>query len=544
MISLKLSLKKWLLIVVGILVVLVIVLATVIYVRARHSEERFREFVVEQLSDRFQSDVELKALHVKVFPRIGVEGEDLQLHRRNSPIPQPLIRIGRFYFAVNILGLLRPIKHIPLVQIDDMVITMPPRSQQGDQAQNQEPTDNEAKGKRKPRVVVDKIVCKDTDILIMPKQANKVPLDWDIHDLVLYSVGPNQPAPFKGTLTNGKPKGEIATHGLFGPWDANDPGNTPVSGQYEFSNADLGPFPGIAGTLSSTGKYSGVLSELEVDGKTDTPNFSLDKVGKPVPLHTEFWATVDGTNGDTILHPVNGTLANTFMIVNGKVEGIPQKGHLIITDVSVPNGRIQDILSLAMNSTKPLMSGPVKIRAKLIIPPGKQNTLDKMVLDGQFGVEDATWSNPELREKLKSLSRAAEGKPGDEDAGSAVSDLKGSFHLEKGVINFHNLTFSVDGADISLAGTYDLRGGELDMKGKLRLQAKISQTVTGVKSFFLKAVDPFLSKNGAGTELPLTITGTQDKPVFGVSVFHKTIKKDLGDSKNSKESDQSSPHRR
>ena len=541
MISLKFSLKKWLLIVASVLVVLVIVLATVIYVRARHSEERFREFVVEQLSDRFQSDVELKALHVKVFPRIGVEGEDLQLHRRNSPIPQPLIRIGRFYFAVNILGLLRPIKHIPLVQIDDMVITMPPRSQQGDQAQNQEPSNNDAKGKGKPRVVVDKIVCKDTDILIMPAQANKVPLDWDIHDLVLYSVGPNQPAPFKGRLTNGKPKGEIATHGLFGPWDANDPGNTPVSGQYEFSDADLGPFPGIAGTLSSTGKYSGVLSELEVDGKTDTPNFSLDKVGKPVPLHTDFWATVDGTNGDTILHPVNGTLANTFMIVNGKVEGIPQKGHLITTDVSIPNGRIQDILSLAMNSAKPLMSGPVKIKAKLTIPPGKENTLDKMILDGQFGVEDATWSNPELREKLKSLSRAAEGKPGDEDAGSAVSDLKGSFHLEKGVINFHYLTFSVEGADISLAGTYDLRGGDLDMKGKLRLQAKISQTVTGVKSFFLKAVDPFLSKNGAGTELPLTITGTRDKPVFGVSVFHKTIKKGLGDSKDS---DQSSPNRR
>jgi hypothetical protein len=109
------------------------------------------------------------------------------------------------------------------------------------------------------------------------------------------------------------------------------------------------------------------------------------------------------------------------------------------------------------------------------------------------------------------------------------------------VINFHNLTFSVEGADISLAGTYDLRGGELDMKGTLRLQAKISQTVTGVKSFFLKAVDPFLSKNGAGTELPLTITGTRDKPVFGVSVFHKTIKKGLGDSKDS---DQSSQHRR
>lgn len=539
MISLTLSLKKWLLIVAGTLAVLVIVLAAVICVRARHSEERFREFVVEQLSERFQSDVELKAIHVKVFPRIGVEGDDLQLHRKNSPIPQPLIRIGRFYFAVSIVGLLRPIKHIPLVQIDDMVITMPPRRQHGSDQANRESDNGQPKLKSKPRVVVDKIVCRNTDILIMPSQAGKVPLDWDIHDLVLYSVGPIRPAPFKGTLTNGKPIGEIATHGLFGPWDANDPGNTPVSGEYDFSGADLGPFPGIAGTLSSTGKYSGVLSELEVDGQTDTPNFSLDKVGKPVPLHTEFWATVDGTNGDTILHPVNGTLAKTFMIVNGTVEGIPQKGHLVTTDVSVPDGRIQDILSLAMSSEKPLMSGPVRIKAKLIIPPGKDNTLDKMILDGQFGVEDARWNNPQLRERLKSLSRTAEGKPEDQDAGSAVSDLKGSFHLEKGVVAFRNLAFSVQGADISLAGTYDLRGGKLDMKGKLRLQAKISQTVTGAKSFFLKALDPFLSKNGAGTELPLTITGTRDKPVFGVSVFHKTITKGLADTKDSK---QDNPH--
>jgi len=49
-----------------------------------------------------------------------------------------------------------------------------------------------------------------------------------------------------------------------------------------------------------------------------------------------------------------------------------------------------------------------------------------------------------------------------------------------------------------------------------------------VKSFFLKAIDPLFSKHGAGTELPITITGTQEAPVFGVSVFHKKIEKQLG----------------
>jgi hypothetical protein len=62
----------------------------------------------------------------------------------------------------------------------------------------------------------------------------------------------------------------------------------------------------------------------------------------------------------------------------------------------------------------------------------------------------------------------------------------------------------------------------------LRLQAKLSQTVTGKKSFFLKAVDPFFNKEGAGTLLPITITGKREAPTLGVSAFHKTFKRSLG----------------
>jgi len=67
----------------------------------------------------------------------------------------------------------------------------------------------------------------------------------------------------------------------------------------------------------------------------------------------------------------------------------------------------------------------------------------------------------------------------------------------------------------------------------LKLQAKLSQTVTGVKSFFLKAVDPFFEKNGAGTDIPITVTGTRDNPLIGVSIFHKKIEKKIGGSKSS-----------
>jgi VCBS repeat-containing protein len=151
-----------------------------------------------------------------------------------------------------------------------------------------------------------------------------------------------------------------------------------------------------------------------------------------------------------------------------------------------------------------------------------------MMLDGSFAITNARWSSSEVREKLQSFSRHAQGQPSDEDAGSAVTDMKGVFVLKDNVIHFSKLTFSVPGADVELAGNYEIDGRKIDMQGKLKMQAKLSQTVTGAKSFFLKAIDPFFSKNGAGTELPITISGTEDKPVMGVTVFHKKFEKQMG----------------
>jgi hypothetical protein len=505
-----------------------------VYWRAIHMDQYLRPWMVAALSDRFDSRVELAALHVSVLPRPSVTGENLTIYFHHRDDVPPLIHVDRFSFHLELLNLLQLPHRVDEALVENMTITIPPRGEGKPEATKKEKSQSEA-----PSVILDRVVCKNTVLLMLPKKQQpgkpeKEPLEWDIHDLNLYSASAEKPFSFHGTLTNAKPKGEIDATGDFGPWDLDDPGLTPVNGTYKFTNADLGPFPGIAGILSSNGKYVGHLSELEVDGETDTPDFSLDKVGKPVPLHTEYSATVDGTNGDTILHPVRATLVHSVIIAEGSVINEKGKGHNIALDVSAPNAHIQDILRLAVNSDKPILSGPAKIKAKLLLPPGKEKVLEKMILDGEVGVEDARWSSPELREKLEALSRRAEGKPSDEDAGSAVSDLKGKFRVEKGIVTFSSLTFGVPGAAIDLAGTYEIKSGQLDFKGHLRMQAKISQTVTGTKSFFLKAIDPFFEKNGAGSEIPISITGTRESPTIGVTVFRKTIKKDLKESQNNK----------
>jgi len=51
--------------------------------------------------------------------------------------------------------------------------------------------------------------------------------------------------------------------------------------------------------------------------------------------------------------------------------------------------------------------------------------------------------------------------------------------------------------------------------------------VTGKKSFFLKAVDPFFRKNGV-TEIPVKITGTKDAPKYGLDLHDKANKEPAG----------------
>jgi hypothetical protein len=206
------------------------------------------------------------------------------------------------------------------------------------------------------------------------------------------------------------------------------------------------------------------------------------------------------------------------------VRSSSKQGHLISLNIYAPNARLQDILRLATKSQEPVMTGSVNLKTKMLLPPGKEKVVHRLVLDGDFGVNDAEFASVEVREKLESLSRHALGLPKDVDAGSAVTDLLGHFHLEHDLAAFEQLHFSVPGAEVRLKGNYALPSETLDFQGDLRMQAKLSQTVTGKKSFFLKLADPFFKKDGAGSVVPIRITGTRDDPKFALALFGKKQK--------------------
>ena len=482
-----------------------------------------RTRVIDTLSNRLNSRVELASFQVSVVNGIEVSGGGLKLFGKEDPNPyepgiQPLISIQEFRFQTSLRSLFRSPMHVETVYVKGLELNLPPKG-------NRQEMTNMGSRTPKTTIYVDQFVCEDTKLVINTSKPGKPPLEFAIANLKMKDVGPGQPFQFNATLVNPKPVGNIQSSGLFGPWQQDSPRDTPVQGDYSFNKADLSTIKGIGGTLSSTGEYSGTLSNIVVHGKTDTPDFRIATSGHAVPLHTEFHAVVDGTSGDTYLQPVNATFLRTSFTANGSVVRMSTpKGHDIELDVVLDGARIEDLLQLGVRTDPPVMTGPVEMKTRLSLVPGDASVADRLKLAGSFHVLDAHFTNEKVQGKLDSLSLRSQGKPRQAQEHSeedVAVDLRGVFILKDGLLSLSFLHFLIPGTHIDMTGDYGLDGKEFDFHGTARLDAKVSQMTTGWKSILLKPVDPFFSKGGAGTEVPIRITGTQSEPHIGLDFGHK-----------------------
>ena len=469
-------------------------------------ERNARADVIAGLRKQFASDVALGDLKFSFFPRVRASGENLVLRFGGRTDLPPLIAVKRFTVAASFAGFLRSPMHIGSVTLEGLEVHIPPK-QSGDSGAR-------ASGSS---FVVDDVIADGAVLEILPGDPGKNPLKFEIRRLRLGSAGSSSMA-FHAELMNALPPGLIQSDGHLGAWRAKDPGATAVSGQYTFRNADLGVFKGIKGTLSSDGRYQGELAKIEVRGTADVPNFMLEIAGNPVDLKTTFAATVDGIHGDTDLHPVEATIGNSEFQVTGSIErGAIAHGKEIDLNAKSTRSSLQDLLRLAVRGRKAPITGVVGFDSRIRIPPGPDAVIRKLQLNGQFNASDVKFTDAEVQDKMASLSHRAEGEPRDHDP--AVSGLMaGHFILDKGIMSLPRLEFDLPGAKVNLDGTYTLAGGAIDFKGNARLDAKISQMTTGLKSLLLKPVDPLFRHDGAGAVVPIRVSGTRGDPSFRLDI--------------------------
>jgi hypothetical protein len=265
-----------------------------------------------------------------------------------------------------------------------------------------------------------------------------------------------------------------------------------------------------------------------VNGETDTPDFTIKVGGHPFPLHVKYKALVDGTNGDTRLEDIDAKFLNSYLKAHGAVLDAPKGTHggrTVALDVVMDKARIEDIMKMAVKTPTPPMTGALRMKTKFLLPPGDRDVSERLRLDGDFAIAQARFTSYDVQGKIEELSKRASARTAEARRDEVASNFQGKFKLADGQLELPQLTFDVPGAKVELAGVYGLKDETIDFKGQLLLDAKVSETVTGVKSVLLKVVDPlFKREDGTGSAIPIKITGSRNAPQFGLDakrVFKK-----------------------
>lgn len=513
------------------------VASVAIYIVARHAVENaapyIRQQAIQYLQDRFDADVEIGELDINL-PAIsgwkraltkthggsaGVTAREVTLRRKGRASEPPILRMGSFSFSVD-LGVLEKQekfggKHeIRAVYVQNLEINVPPK---GDRSVRSAAAGGGSGAGAAKNVVIENVFISAARLIVHPRDTTKRPLDISLHRLHLKAATLTDPLQYEASLQIPKPPGQIESTGSFGPWDKDDPGSSPLQGKYTYRYADLGIFPAIAGILSSTGEFRGELSRISAQGEASVPDFRLTSAGNPMPLKTTFEAEIDGTNGNTVLKPIHAQLGKSKFVTSGSVikhDGDPRR--TIDFDVKMADGRIEDFLKLAMKGKDTFMTGLLDLNARIKIPPLSGKVAEKLAIRGSFDVSDGHFLKSNFQDKIDELSRKGQGQPSNEQIDEVLVGMSGDFVLNGRQIDFSRIGFEVPGAVVSLAGGYDIGKEIMDFHGALRLDAKVSQTQTGVKRWLLKPVDPFFAKNGAGTFLRIQIVGPRASPSYGM----------------------------
>jgi uncharacterized protein involved in outer membrane biogenesis len=315
--------------------VLLLLVATS-YAIARAATPYVRGELVRGLSAHLNGEVMVDDVRVRLLPVPAISGRRLVIfHRGRTDVP-PLISVRSFSASIGWISVLR--RHVSQVTLDGLEVTIPP-GRDGDEVPAAEPGGS----RRAVPFTIGRIQSTNARLLIMSKRPEKDPRVWDIFSLSIEDFAFDRPAAFTVELVNPVPVGRIEALGAFGPWTPDEPGLTPVNGTYRFS-ADLGTIKGIAGSLTSEGRFGGPLERVSAAGTSVTPDFRIPKLNAAaLPLETSFDAVVDGTNGDVALPRVDAVLGRSRLRTSGTIAGTRGiKGKRVTLEVTSGGAEIAD----------------------------------------------------------------------------------------------------------------------------------------------------------------------------------------------------------
>jgi hypothetical protein len=469
-----------------------------------------RAAMVQRLEQASSAKVEIHGFHSTFFPYPGCVADDIVFTQSNSSSRSaqsvPIITIHKLTIESTLAGLLSKPSRIKKIIADGLRVHIPAGGANLHQAANSQGG----------QTVIEEISAENALLEIAPDGAESSPLVFQVHRILFRNIGAHNKVPYQVSLRLPIFPGEVESSGWLGPWK-DDNGmvrSTAVSGTYSLQRGDLGVFKSIGGIVSSRGEFSGTLDRLNIAGNTDTPDFEVTESGHRFPLTTQFRGSVDLKSGDVTLPTLKAKLGTIDLTADAAVTGYPKTVALNVTE---GKGQIQDLLLLFSSARRSPVTGPIAFQTKITLPPESRPFKERVQLTGTFNSDPVKFTSSDTQKDIDQLSERAEGKKdkqkesdqnSDEDGFERVlTKLTGQMRMADGVATFSRISFSVPGAHGDMNGTYSLVNKRVNLHGKMRMMATVSEATTGKKSFFLKVLDPFFKKKHAGAQVPIAMTG-------------------------------------
>src|SRR3954464_10856793 len=193
-----------------------------------------RQLVIDTLAERLDSEVQLESFSVDTFPTVHVTGTNLIIRHKGRKDVPPLVSVGSFELHGGLIGLFSRPRRFRTVSLTGLKINIPPGFKKDNRREGEGTPESAAADKDDgpAAIVVDRLEANDAALTLIPKRAGKEPRVFAIHRLTMKPLGRAEKMSFEATVTNPLPKGLIKANGTFGPWRREDPGATPLGGQY------------------------------------------------------------------------------------------------------------------------------------------------------------------------------------------------------------------------------------------------------------------------------------------------------------------------
>src|SRR5947209_5091426 len=466
-----------------------------------------RAAILKDLQQAGHGKVAINSFHNKYFPWPGcvAEGVIIEENKGNLHVQ---VMARQLTIRGSYSGLFSSPKHIQQIRIDGLRVNIEAARQSASEAVqpvNQEP-------KKQNNVEIGEIRADGAVLEVASRDPGKKPFILQLQQARLHSFALDRSTAFQIAVELSRPAALVAASGHIGPLKTGSPGGTPLSGAYRLTRGNLGVFSAIAGNFTSQGKFNGTLGQLAVDGIADSPDFANKKTHHQVHLSVHFHGIVNGRTGDVALPVVETHFRNTTLLAHGEISGKP--GKTVALNFIPKAARIEDLMLLFIHSNESPINGPIRFEARVTLPPEKRRFVEKVQLDGNFDITDAHFK-PKTQQNVNKLSERTEGDTHDEDIEQVAARLQGHVELRDGIAHFSNTTFAVPGGTAKLHGTYSvMRDHKVDIRGSLKMEAKLSQATTGVKSFVARFLNPFFKKKDGETQIPVAITGNNKHPRF------------------------------